>query len=40
MAPYSRILAWEIARTEEADELQSWGRKEADMTERLTQYFS
>ena len=30
---HSHILAWRIPRTEEPGGLQSWGRKESDMTE-------
>ena len=33
MATHSRILAWKISWTEEPGGLQSWGRKELDMTE-------
>ena len=36
MAIYSSILAWRIPWTEEPGGLQSWGRKESDMTEGLT----
>ena len=37
MATHSSILAWEIPLTEEPGGLYSpWGRKESDMTERLT----
>ena len=36
MAIHSTILAWEIQRTEEPGELQFMGRKELDMTERVT----
>ena len=36
MANHSSILAWGIPRTEERGWLNSWGRKESDMTERLT----
>ena len=35
MATYSSILAWEIPWTEEPGRLQSKGRQELDMTERL-----
>ena len=35
MATHSSILAWRIPRTEELGGLQSMGRKELDMTERL-----
>ena len=35
MATHSSILAWRIPRTEELGGLQSTGRKESDMTERL-----
>ena len=33
MAVHSRILAWEIPRTEECDRLQSMGSQESDTTE-------
>ena len=33
MATHSSILAWETPWTEEPGRLQSWGRKESDMTE-------
>ena len=36
MATHSSILAWRISWTEEPGRLQSMGRKESDMTERLT----
>ena len=36
LATDSSILAWGIPRTEERGWLNSWGRKESDMTERLT----
>ena len=36
MATHSRMLAWEIPWTEAPGGLQSMGRKESDMTERLT----
>ena len=36
MATHSNILAWRIPWTEEPGGIQSWGRKELDMTERLT----
>jgi len=37
MATYSSILAWRIPWREKAGGLYSpWGRKESDMTERLT----
>ena len=36
MAAHSSILAWRIPWTEEPGGLQSMGRKESDMTERLT----
>ena len=32
MAVHSRILAWEIPRTEECDRLQSMGSQESDTT--------
>ena len=35
MAPHSSTLAWRIPWTEEPGGLQSMGRKERDMTERL-----
>ena len=35
MATHSSILAWRIPWTEEPGGLQSTGRKESDMTERL-----
>ena len=35
MATHSSILAWRIPWTEEPGGLQSMGRKELDMTERL-----
>ena len=36
MATHSRILAWEIPRTEEPGRTTSpWGHKESDRTERL-----
>ena len=37
MAAHSSILVWRILWTEEPGRLQSWGHKESDMTERLTQ---
>ena len=36
MATHSSILAWRIPWTEKPGRLQSWGRKESDMTEQLT----
>ena len=36
MATHSSILAWKISWTEKPGGLQSRGRKELDMTERLT----
>ena len=33
MATHSSILAWRILWKEEPSKLQSWGRKESDMTE-------
>ena len=39
MATHSSILAWRIPRTEELGGLQSTGRKESDMTERLHFHF-
>ena len=38
MATHSSILAWRIHWTEEPGMLQSWSRKESDMTECLTQH--
>ena len=35
-AAHSRILAWRLPWTEEPGRLQSMGRKESDMTERLS----
>ena len=35
MATHSGILAWRIPRTEKPGRLQSTGRKESDMTEKL-----
>ena len=35
MSTHSSILAWRIPWVEEPDGLQSTGRKESDMTERL-----
>ena len=35
MATHSSILAWKIPWMEECGRLQSTGRKESDMTERL-----
>ena len=40
MAPHSSILAWRILWMEELGGLESMGRKELDMTERLHFYFS
>ena len=40
MAPHSSSLAWKIPWTEEPGRLQSMGRKESDMTERLHFHFS
>ena len=40
MAPHSSTLAWRIPWTEEPGRLQSMGRKESDMTERLHFHFS
>ena len=40
MAPHSSTLAWEISWTEEPGRLQSMGREESDMTERLHFHFS
>ena len=37
---HSSVLAWRIPWTEEPDGLQSTGRKESDMTERLHFHFS
>ena len=39
MATYSSILAWRIPWMEELGGLQSTGRKESDMTERLHFHF-
>ena len=39
MAIHSSILAWRIPWTEEFGGLQSTGRKESDMTERLHFHF-
>ena len=39
MATHSSILAWRIPWTEEPGGLQSRGRKESDMTERLTLHY-
>ena len=39
MATHSSILAWRIPWTEELGGLQSTGRKESDMTERLRFHF-
>ena len=36
MATYSSILAWRIPWIEELMSYSPWGRKESDMTERLT----
>ena len=36
MTTHSSILAWRIQWTEELGRLQSMGRKESDMTERLS----
>ena len=36
MVTHSKILAWKIPWTEEPGGLESWGRKESDMTERLS----
>ena len=36
MATHSSILAWRIAWTEEPGRLQSKGRKESDITKRLS----
>ena len=40
MAPHSRTLAWKIPWMEEPGRLQSMGRQESDMTERLHFHFS
>ena len=40
MATHSSTLAWKIPWTEEPGRLQSMGRKESDMTERLHFHFS
>ena len=39
MAPHSSTLAWTIPWTEEPGRLQSMGRSESDMTERLHFHF-
>ena len=39
MAIHSSIIAWKIPWTEEPGRLQSMGRKESDMTERLHVHF-
>ena len=39
MTIHSSILAWQISWTEEPARLQSMGRKESDMTERLHFHF-
>ena len=39
MAAYSSILAWRIPWTEETGGHRSWGRKELNPTERLTQTY-
>ena len=39
MATHSSDLAWRIPRTEELGGLESTGRKESDMTERLHFHF-
>ena len=39
MATHSSVLAWRIPWTEELGGLQSTGRKESDMTERLHFHF-
>ena len=36
MATHSSILAWRILWTEEPVGYSPWGRKESDVTERLT----
>ena len=38
MAIHSRILAWEIPRTEEPDRLQSMGSQESDTTGQLNHH--
>ena len=40
MATHSSILAWRVPRTVEPRGYSPWGRKESDMTERLTLPFS
>ena len=40
VAPHCSSLAWKIPWTEEPGRLQSMGRKESDMTERLHFHFS
>ena len=37
MATHSSTLAWRIPLAQEPDGLCTWGRKESDMTEQLTQ---
>ena len=39
MATHFSILAWRIPWTEETGGSRSWGRKELNMTERLTQTY-
>ena len=39
MAPHSSTLAWKVPWTEEPGRLQSMGREESDMTERLHFHF-
>ena len=39
IATHSSILVWRIPQTEEPGGLQSWSRKELDMTEQLTLSF-
>ena len=40
MATHSSILAWRIPGTEDLVGYSPWGRKESDMTERLTHIHS
>ena len=38
MATHSSILAWEISWTEKLVSYSPWGRKESDITERLSRH--
>ena len=40
MATHFSILAWRIPWTEEPGDLNTWGHKESDTTEQLTQRHS